>query len=109
VTIRKGGQVTFQVHGGGHAMALYEVSRDTTRDELGQALCAGFDPQTIDDPGLHPCNLQATNANARHIVTDGRDDVVLHEPGPLPERLDVRVRERRGRGLPSRPGLAGPG
>ena len=77
VTIRKGGQVTFQVHGGGHAMALYEVSRNTKRDDLGQALCAGLDPQTLDDPALHPCNLLAANANARHIVTDGRDDVVL--------------------------------
>jgi hypothetical protein len=77
VTLQKGGQVTFQFHGGGHAMALYEVSPDTTRDELGQFLCAGIDPQTVDDPALLQCNLSAANANARHIVTDGRDDVVL--------------------------------
>lgn len=38
VTILKGGEVTFQIHGGGHAMAIYEVSKDTTRDELGQFL-----------------------------------------------------------------------
>src|SRR5690349_12643107 len=25
VTIAKGGQVTFQIHGGGHGMAIYEV------------------------------------------------------------------------------------
>jgi hypothetical protein len=33
VTIFKGNEVTFQVHGGGHAIALYEVSKDTTRTE----------------------------------------------------------------------------
>src|SRR5690349_4118459 len=31
VTIGKGGQVTFQVHGGGHGFAIYEVDRKTTR------------------------------------------------------------------------------
>ena len=30
VTVTKGGQVTFQVHGGGHGIAIYEVSKDTT-------------------------------------------------------------------------------
>ena len=30
VTIAKGGQVTFQIHGGGHGFAIYEVSNDTT-------------------------------------------------------------------------------
>src|SRR5215218_4163929 len=34
VTVEKGGQVTFQIHGGGHGFAIYEVSKDTTRDEL---------------------------------------------------------------------------
>jgi hypothetical protein len=77
VTIQKGGQVTFQIHGGGHGFALYEVSPDTTRNELGQFLCAGTDPQTIEVPALHQCNLLAANANARHVVLDGRDDVVL--------------------------------
>jgi len=38
VTILKEGQVTFQIHGGGHAMAIYEVSKDTTRNESGQFL-----------------------------------------------------------------------
>src|SRR5262245_33550635 len=64
VTILKEGQVTFQVHGGGHAMAIYEVSKDTTRDEIGQFLCAGSDPSTIADPAAHRCDLLAANANA---------------------------------------------
>jgi hypothetical protein len=77
VTIRKDGQVTFQIHGGGHAFAIYEVSPDTTREELGQFLCAGPDPATVTDLTLLQCNLSATNAPARHVVLDGRDDVVL--------------------------------
>jgi hypothetical protein len=76
-TIAKGGQVTFQVHGGGHGFAIYEVSNDTTRQDLGQFLCAGTDPAEIADPNLHPCNLLATNANAMHTVQDGKGDVVL--------------------------------
>ena len=54
VTIRKGGEVTFQIHGGGHGFAIYEVSKDTTRSELGQYLCAGEDPREIEDPALAP-------------------------------------------------------
>jgi hypothetical protein len=77
VTIRKGGEVTFQIHGGGHAFAIYEVSRDTTRDQLGQYLCRGEDPATIADPSLHPCNLDPVNANAEHVIKDGDRDVVI--------------------------------
>jgi hypothetical protein len=77
VTILKGGQVTFQIHGGGHATAIYEVSKDTTRDELGQFLCPGDDPSTIADPTLHACDLSAANANAQHLIADGHGDVVI--------------------------------
>jgi len=77
VNIVKGGQVTFQIHGGGHAFAIYEVSKDTSRDDLGQFLCAGFDPHTIADPNAHVCNLNATNANAGHNILDGHNDVVI--------------------------------
>jgi plastocyanin len=76
-TVQKGGEVTFQIHGGGHGFAIYEVSPDTTRDSIGQQICAGPDPATIADPAQLSCNLSALNANARHIVTDGRDNVVL--------------------------------
>jgi hypothetical protein len=77
VTIRKGGEVTFQIHGGGHGFAIYEVSRNTTRDELGQYLCRGEDPAGIADPAQHPCNLDPVNADARHRIKDGRGDVVI--------------------------------
>ena len=41
VTIRKGGEVTFQVHSGGHAPAIYQVSKNTTREGIGQFLKTG--------------------------------------------------------------------
>jgi plastocyanin len=76
-SVAKGGEVTFQIHGGGHGFAIYEVSKDTTRQELGQYLCAGADPASIADSNDHICNLSAMNANATHTVLDGRGDVVL--------------------------------
>lgn len=47
VTIKQGGEVTFQIHRGGHGFAICAVSKDTTREELGQFLCAGEDPRNI--------------------------------------------------------------
>jgi hypothetical protein len=80
-TVAEGGEVTFQIHGGGHAMAIYEVSRNTRRDEVGQYLCAGLDPAEIADPTQQPCNAVtpagAANAAAMHVVRDGRRQVVL--------------------------------
>ena len=78
VTIRKGGQVTFQIHGGGHAFAIYEVSKNTTREDIGPQLCDGPDPATVPLPGSqHTCNLSAANANAQHIISDAKDNVVI--------------------------------
>jgi hypothetical protein len=83
-TIRWGGEVTFHVHGGGHAIAIYGVSRKTTRADIGELLCAsnpGVDPATIDDPLNHVCNgTTATgqaNAAADHTIRDARGDVVI--------------------------------
>ena len=77
VTIKQGGEVTFQIHGGGHGFAIYEVTKDTTREELGQYLCAGEDPKDIPNPALHVCNLSPVNADAEHTVRDGQSKVVL--------------------------------
>ena len=77
VTILKGGEVTFQIHGGGHAFAIYEVSKDTTRDMIGQYLCPGTDPATIVNPTDHLCDLSAANANAPHNILDGHGDTVI--------------------------------
>ena len=81
VTVLKGGEVTFHVHGGGHAIAIYEVSKDTTRDEIGQQLCPGFDPQTIANPANHTCpGGNAANAGASKTILDGHNDVVIISP-----------------------------
>ena len=156
-TIAKGGQVTFQIHGGGHGFAIYEVSKDTTREDLGQFLCAGPDPEEIAEPDAAPlqpagderrreahrrgrprrrrargagephqrASRQSGVVRAGTVDVGGRDAVsqrrhpsrradlqraaahlslpedrtlpgAVHEPGALPERLDVRIRERDG-------------
>jgi plastocyanin len=41
VTIRKGGTVTFVVNGGGHGIAIHEVNKKTTRDDIAENLCQG--------------------------------------------------------------------
>ena len=81
VTIDKGGEVTFQVHGGGHGMAILEVSKDTTRDDIGQFLCPGTDPETIANPADHACNLSAVNSDASHVIEIGNGDVLVVPPG----------------------------
>jgi plastocyanin len=83
VTIFKGGQVSFTIQGGGHAMAIYEVSKDTTRNEVGQFLCPGSDPGDISTstPLEHGCNgttpAGVANAADPHQVEDGHGDVVI--------------------------------
>jgi hypothetical protein len=75
-TIRTGGEVTFQMHGAAHSMAIYRVDRNTTRDEVGQFLCPGEDP--ADSPDFHPCSTAgALNATAAHVIYDGDGDVVI--------------------------------
>lgn len=97
-TISKGGQVTFQIHGGGHGFALYRVSKDTTRQGIGQFLCPGQDPATIANPADHTCNLKDANANARHEVLDGDGDVVyVAEPNVTNQHPDNRVWSEPGR------------
>src|SRR4029453_11560141 len=60
-TIRTRGEVTFQIHGVVHSIAMYRVDKHTTRDEVGQFLCPGEDP--ADSPDFHPC-LTAGPSNA---------------------------------------------
>jgi hypothetical protein len=84
-TIRKDGEVTFQFHGGGHAIAVYQVSQDTTRNELGQFLCEGIDPADAATPDDQPCNSTAAegalNAATARLIPDGKGRVVI-EVGP---------------------------
>lgn len=76
VHVAKGGQVTFQAHGGGHGLAIYKVNKKTTRDGIGQLVCSGLDPVGA-DPAQLSCNLSATNANASHTITDGAQKLVI--------------------------------
>src|SRR5262245_40563918 len=80
VTILRNGEVTFQVHGCGDAMAIYEVSNDTTRNEVGHYLCPVSDPGTL-NPASHTClgttAAGGTNASNEHVVFDGHGQVVL--------------------------------
>jgi plastocyanin len=78
VAVAKGGEVTFHIHGGGHGFAIYEVSTNTTREDIGQQICPGEDPQTLVGPIVRVCNgNSATNAAAAHVVSDAKGDVVL--------------------------------
>lgn len=77
-TIAKNGEVEVQFHGGGHGIAIYKVDEDTSRDQIGQFLCAGVDPSTVTDPSQLNCNLSALNANAAHLVADADGKVVVN-------------------------------
>lgn len=85
VTVAKGGEVSFNIHGGGHGFAIYGVNKKTTRDDIGQQLCAGEDPSTIppDAAATHACNNGlglGGNANVPRTLVDAKDDVVLVVP-----------------------------
>ena len=69
VSITKGGTVTFVVNGGSHGIAIYPVSKDTTRDDMIAQLCP-HDPVTgaCVDPGF---------ANADHEIRDGKDNIII--------------------------------
>jgi len=75
--VDKGGEITFQFHGGGHAFAIYEVDKKVTREDIGQFLCPGLDPSTIADPDDHPCNLSVDNAAAQHLIVAGNDTLIV--------------------------------
>jgi len=113
-TIQKGGEVTFQVHGGGHGLVIYPVSKNTVRDEIGQFMCAGFDPSTIAKPEDHPCNSArvkavpppdtelnpagTANAAAAHNIADGKGNVVIMVAQNLSNAFpDNRVWDPNGR------------
>jgi plastocyanin len=68
-TISKGGTITFVVNGGGHGIAIYPVSKNTTREDITQQLC-------MHDPVTNAC-VDPTFANADHTTRDGDDNVVF--------------------------------
>ena len=68
VTILKGGTVTFQVNGGGHGVAIYTVSRHTTRADIEADLCPG-------GPGAPACT--GPTANGPFLITDDKGDLIV--------------------------------
>ena len=64
VTIFKGGTVTFIMNGTGHGLAIYPVSKNTTREHIAEDLCQG---------GPTLCNTTTQTAQRRYLVTDGNE------------------------------------
>jgi hypothetical protein len=81
VTIRKRGTVTFRMNGGGHGLAIYPVSRRTTREDITEDLC-------VHDPTTNLC-VDPAFANGDHKITDGRNHQVIQSgENPPFQRLD---------------------
>jgi plastocyanin len=70
VTILKGGTVLFIMNGGGHRVAIYEVSKDTTRADIAMDLCQG---------GVDFCNtdLGTATQNLQYLITDGKGNLII--------------------------------
>lgn len=68
VTIFKGGTVTFTMHGTGHGVAIYPVSKNTTRAHISEDLCQG---------GPAHCNVANATAALPYSITDGDGTVVI--------------------------------
>src|SRR5262245_10447844 len=64
VTINKGGTVTFRVNGMNHGIAIYPVSKNTTRDDITSQLC-------VHDAATGLCR-PATFANGEPQIVDGK-------------------------------------
>jgi len=74
VTIFKEGTVNFIMNGEAHGIAIYPVSKNTTRADIEEDLCQG---------GPAVCNLNAGTGALPYTVTDGNGDVVM-ETGTNP-------------------------
>jgi hypothetical protein len=76
VTILKGGTVTFVMHGMGHGIAIYPVSRNTTRAHIAEDLCQG-PTNGPDAPDPLACNVPNATAALPYTITDGSGQVVI--------------------------------
>ncbi len=68
VRIHKGGTVLFIMNGGGHRVAIYQVSNHTTRADIESDLCQG---------GVDVCNVTAATQNLQYLITDGKGDLII--------------------------------
>jgi plastocyanin len=74
VTIFKKGTVNFIVNGAAHGIAIYEVSKNTTRADIEEDLCQG---------GPAVCNMTAGTGALPYTITDGNGDIIM-ETGTNP-------------------------
>src|SRR5262249_13869164 len=80
VTIRRGGTVTFVVNGAGHGIAIYPVSKKTTRADIDEDLCQG---------GPTVCNGLTGTANLNYDTTDAKGDLIVRSGvNPPDPRVD---------------------
>ena len=75
VTVFKGGTVTFTMHGMGHGIAIYPVSKNTTRAHIAEDLCQGISGSETPDPTT--CNVANATAAQPYTITDGDGKVVI--------------------------------
>jgi plastocyanin len=90
VTIRKGGTVTFVVNGGGHGIAIHEVSKKTTRDDIAEDLCQG--PAGTDEADRTARNA-VCKATIQNMVTVAGNTILLNGT----ENLNYRITDGKGR------------
>jgi len=76
-TIDKNGVVIFRVNGGGHAISVYPVSRDTTARDISEDLCNDSAGSTDVLVRAAVCNAAAGTQNTQHLVTDGDGHLVI--------------------------------
>jgi plastocyanin len=92
VTIRKGGTVTFVVNGGGHGIAIHEINKKTTREDIAEDLCQGG-ANEADRRGRNAvCNASIVTPlvdvngvsttitgtdNLNYTISDAKGDVVI--------------------------------
>ena len=74
-TIFKGGTVTFTMNGAGHGVAIYPVSKNTTRAHIAEDLCQGGAGSQSPDPAT--CNVANATAALPYTITDGEGRVVI--------------------------------
>lgn len=69
VTIGRDGTVTFEFNGGGHGIAIYQVSKKTTRRDIEEDLC---------QPSPAACNPQGTaTSNLQYLITDAKGHLII--------------------------------
>jgi plastocyanin len=79
VTIFKGGTITFVMNGTGHGIAIYPVSKNTTRADISEDLCQG---------GPAACNTTTQTAQRQYLITDGKGTLII-DTGVFPDQRVV--------------------